>query len=97
MVEGVLLAGFVTPTNEYSKTIYPGDLIVFPEGLLHFQVNSGKGRAIAVAFYNSEDPRLHLLPQLLFSNDLPSETVSQTTLLDVAQVKKLKARLGGSG
>lgn len=97
MVQGQITAGFMTPTALYSKTLKPGDLMVFPQGMLHFQVNSGKGKAVAFLAFSSANPGAQLLDLLLFANKLPSETVAQTTFLDIDQVKKLKARFGGSG
>jgi quercetin dioxygenase-like cupin family protein len=97
IVKGEITAGFLTPTAVYSKTLKPGDLMVFPQGMLHFQVNTGKGKATGFLTFSSGNPGAQLLDLLLFSNNLPSELVAQTTFLDLAQVKKLKARFGGRG
>jgi len=97
VVKGEITAGFLTPTSFYSKVLKPGDVFVFPQGMLHFAVNSGKGKATAFGAFSSENPTTHILDVLLFENKLPSGLVSQTTLLDLAQVKKLKAKFGGSG
>jgi len=96
VVEGEITAGFLTPTSFYSKVLKPGDIFVFPQGTLHFAVNSGKGKATAFGAFSSENPTTHVLDILLFANKLPSDLVAQTTLLDLAQVKKLKAQFGGS-
>ncbi|RDX66284.1 Auxin-binding protein ABP19a, partial [Mucuna pruriens] len=95
MVEGEITAGFMTPTALYTKLLKPGNLMVFPQGQLHFQVNSGKGIATAFLAFSSANPGAQLLDLLLFGNTLPSDLVAQTTFLDVAQVKKVKARFGG--
>nr|KYP63704.1 Auxin-binding protein ABP20 [Cajanus cajan] len=97
MAKGKITAGFITPSGPYVKKLKPGDVMVFPQGLMHFQVNSGKGKASAVLAFSSENPSAQLLDLLLFGNSLPSELVAQTTLLDVAQVKKLKPLFGGRG
>ncbi|BAT98302.1 hypothetical protein LR48_Vigan192s000100 [Vigna angularis] len=97
MVKGEITAGFITPSAAYQKTLKPGDVMVFPQGLLHFQVNSGKGKATAFLAFSNPSPGAQLLDLLLFGNNLPSELISQTTLLDYEQVKKLKARFGGRG
>ncbi|CAL5195742.1 unnamed protein product [Lathyrus oleraceus] len=97
MVQGEITAGFFTTSAVFSKTLKPGDLMVFPQGMLHFQVNSGKGQATAFLAFSSANPGAQLLDLLLFSNNLSSEIVAQTTFLDFAQVKKLKARFGGRG
>lgn len=97
VVQGEITAGFLTPTAFYSKTLKTGDIFVFPKGMLHFAVNAGKGKATAFGALSNENPRTKILDLLLFANKLPSRLVAQTTLLDLAQVKKLKAQFGGSG
>ncbi|CAJ1950789.1 unnamed protein product [Sphenostylis stenocarpa] len=95
MVKGQITAGFITPAGVYQKTLKPGDVMVIPQGLMHFQANSGKGKATAYLAFSSPSPGAQLLDLLLFGNNLPSELIAQTTLLDYAQVKKLKYRFGG--
>jgi hypothetical protein len=71
---------------------------VFPKGQLHFLVNSGSEIAIAFVAYSSSIPTFQFLDDLLFGkNNLKTSIIAQTTLLDVAQIKKLKAQFGGSG
>jgi quercetin dioxygenase-like cupin family protein len=100
--EGQMTAGFITPTKLIVKNLNPGDVFVFPKGLLHFQVNSGAGKAAAYIAYSSSNPNLHILDLLLFDNNLPTPTLQKTTLLDSAQINELKAQaragqIGGSG
>jgi len=97
MVQGQISAGFMTPTALYTKTLKPGDIMVFPQGQLHFQVNSGNGKTTAFLAFSGANPEAQLLDLLLFGNSLPSELVAQTTFLEVEQVKKVKARFGGRG
>jgi len=97
VVQGEFTAGFLTPTSFYSKVLKLGDVFVVPKGMLHFAINSGKGKAIGFVSFSSENPTIHTLDSLLFANKLPSDLVAKTTLLDLDQVKKLKARFGGSG
>ncbi|KAK9948081.1 hypothetical protein M0R45_003669 [Rubus argutus] len=40
-------------------------------------------------------PGVQLLENALFQSDFPTELIAQTTLLDIAQIKKLKGLLGG--
>ncbi|RDX73029.1 Auxin-binding protein ABP19a, partial [Mucuna pruriens] len=92
MLRGQITAAIITPSAVFEKTLKPGDVMVFPQGLLHFQVNSGKGKATAFLAFSSANPGAQLLDLLLFGNTLPSDLVARTTFLDVSQVKKLKAR-----
>ncbi|KAF7148251.1 hypothetical protein RHSIM_Rhsim03G0228100 [Rhododendron simsii] len=99
VVEGTISAGFISSSANtvYFKTLYKGDVIVFPQGLLHFLFNSGKTPAQAIFGFNSPNPGTQLLDFALFANNLPSEIVEKVTFLDDAQVRKLKAVLGGTG
>ncbi|KAK9071195.1 hypothetical protein SSX86_009763 [Deinandra increscens subsp. villosa] len=99
VIQGTICAGFVSSSANkvYFKTLNKGDIMVFPQGLLHFQINSGKGPAIAFVSFSSPVPGLQITDFALFANDLPTELVVATTFLDAAQVKKLKGVLGGSG
>ncbi|RLN05400.1 germin-like protein 8-14 [Panicum miliaceum] len=94
VVEGTMAAGFITSLN--NKTLHKGDLMVFPQGLLHYQYNLGNDTAVALS-YSSANPGLMILDFALFANDLPSDVVSKVTVLDELEVRKLKALFGGSG
>lgn len=98
VVQGFILAGFISSDNSvYLKTLKKGDVMVFPQGLLHFQINAKGFTAVAFPSFSSPDPGLQILDFALFANDLPSNIVEMTTFLDDATVKKLKGVLGGTG
>ncbi|CAN1166841.1 Germin-like protein 8-14 [Linum perenne] len=99
VLQGTICAGFVSSgaNKVYFKSLQKGDAMVFPQGLLHFQFNSGKTPAAAFVSLSSPNPGLQITDFALFANDLPSEIVEKVTFLDDAQVKKLKGVLGGSG
>ncbi|KAG6414299.1 hypothetical protein SASPL_127018 [Salvia splendens] len=98
VIEGTICAGFISSfaNTVYLKTLNKGDIMVFPQGLLHFQFNSGKGPALAFVSFSTQNPGLQLTDFALFKNDLPTELVAKITFLDVAQIKKLKGVLGGT-
>ncbi|XP_057977129.1 auxin-binding protein ABP19a [Malania oleifera] len=98
VVQGSITAGFISSANAvYVEKLKKGDIMVFPKGLLHFQVNAGGIPAIAFVSFSSASPGLQIVDFALFGNNLPSALVEKTTFLDDAQVKKLKGVLGGSG
>ncbi|CAN6573587.1 unnamed protein product [Malus baccata var. baccata] len=98
VTRGIIKAGFVSSANTvYLKTLHKGEVMVFPQGLLHFQVNVAKIHSNAFVSFSSASPGLQILDFALFANDLPSELVAQTTFLDLATIKKLKGVLGGTG
>ncbi|CAK8560451.1 unnamed protein product [Lathyrus sativus] len=93
--EGEVTVGFITPTKAYVKTLKPSDVIVIPKGLLHFVINSGAGKAVTFGALSSSSPGVHIYDTLLFGNDLSTSIIAKTTLLDEAQIVKLKAVFGG--
>ncbi|XP_010261910.1 PREDICTED: auxin-binding protein ABP19a-like [Nelumbo nucifera] len=98
VVQGTITTAFIdSASSVYLKTLKKGDIMVYPQGLLHFQVNAGGIPAIAFVSFSSSNPGLQILDFALFANSLPTPLVEKTTFLDEAQVKKLKAVLGGSG
>ncbi|CAI9753024.1 unnamed protein product [Fraxinus pennsylvanica] len=79
VVEGTLYAGFVT-TNPidpnvknklFAKTLYPGDVFVFPKGLIHFQLNLGKNNALAFASLSSQNPGVITIANAVFGSNPP--------------------------
>nr|CAD1825081.1 unnamed protein product [Ananas comosus var. bracteatus] len=97
-VGGLHLRRFISTANDvYTQSLGPGDAMLFPQGLLHFQINSGDTAAVAIASFSSPAPGLQITAFALFANSLPSPLVEKVTFLDDDEVKKLKAVLGGSG
>ncbi|KAE8685805.1 Germin-like protein subfamily 3 member 1 [Hibiscus syriacus] len=99
VVHGHITAGFISSANKvYYKTLKKGDIMVFPQGLLHFQINAaGRRPSLAIVTFTAPSPGLQILDFALFANDLPSSLLEKSTFLDDAQVKKLKGVLGGTG
>ncbi|KAJ0987601.1 hypothetical protein J5N97_005957 [Dioscorea zingiberensis] len=65
---------------------------------LDLAINAGDGNAVAFASFSSPNPGLQITTISLFgSKNFPSSIIEKTTFLDDAQVKKLKAVLGGTG
>ncbi|KAG2380019.1 hypothetical protein LR48_Vigan2406s000100 [Vigna angularis] len=97
VIEGQIDVGILTPRKAFRNKLTPGDVFLFPKGLLHYLINSGRGKAVAFAAFSSPNPSFRFLYEELFTNDVPSITISQISFLDVAQVRKLKARFNGTG
>ncbi|XP_047073058.1 germin-like protein 8-14 [Lolium rigidum] len=99
VTQGTILAGFISSSSNtvYTKTLYKGDVMVFPQGLLHYQYNGGTSPAVALVAFGGPNPGLQITDFALFANKLPSTVVEKVTFLDDAQVKKLKSVLGGTG
>ncbi|XP_021750133.1 auxin-binding protein ABP19a-like [Chenopodium quinoa] len=97
VIEGEILAGFIDSNDQvYYKTLTKGDIMIFPQSLLHFQINVGKTPALAFVSLNSASPNFQTTTTSLFANDLPTDVIEKITLLDATQAKKLKSIFGGT-
>ncbi|KAK9664898.1 hypothetical protein RND81_14G075700 [Saponaria officinalis] len=97
LIEGTIVAGFIdTNSRAFYKKMEVGDMFIFPPTLEHFQVNVGNTTAVAYAAFASENPGFQGVSSALFKNDLPTDIIQKITLLDTAQIKKLKAGFGGT-
>ncbi|XP_028762382.1 germin-like protein [Neltuma alba] len=98
VLEGNLTVGFISTNNTvYLKTLNPGDVILFPQGLLHFHINEGNTSAVAIANYNSPNPTFQYVDLSLFSSNLATSLITATTFINATDVRRLKALFGGSG
>ncbi|KAF2289903.1 hypothetical protein GH714_039088 [Hevea brasiliensis] len=73
VVEGTLYVGFVTsnPNRLFTKILYPGDVFVFPIGLIHFQFNIAKTNAVAFAGLSSQNPGVITIANAIFGPNPP--------------------------
>ncbi|GLT25867.1 hypothetical protein SLA2020_009690 [Shorea laevis] len=68
-LKGKVLVGLVTTGNKYySKVLGPWQMFVIPRGL-HFQLNVGKGNALAITTFNSQLPGGLPLSKIIFASD----------------------------
>ncbi|KAI8531896.1 hypothetical protein RHMOL_Rhmol11G0172000 [Rhododendron molle] len=88
---GELDVGFITTANVLvSMTIKQGDVFTFPKGLVHFQINNGKGPAAAIAAFNSQNPGVQAIAATLFAAMPP---VSDSVLSKAFQISYQEVRL----
>ena len=88
VVKGTLYVGFVTsnPDNKFiSKVLYEGDVFVFPQGLIHFQLNHGPSNAVAFAGLGSQNPGTITIANAVFGSKPP---ISDIVLAKAFQVSK---------
>ncbi|KAL1214715.1 putative germin-like protein subfamily 1 member 9 [Cardamine amara subsp. amara] len=97
VAEGTLLVGFVTsnPDNRlFTKTLNVGDVFVFPEGLIHFQVNVGKYPAVAFAALSSQNPGVITIANTVFGSTpmIDSSILARAFQLDPRIVMDLQVK-----
>ncbi|KAL8140143.1 hypothetical protein V2J09_006164 [Rumex salicifolius] len=99
VLEGTLYAGFVTSNLQgggnklFAKTLYKGDAFVFPQGLIHFQLNNGSTPAVAFAVFNSQNPGRIDITNAVFGSNPP---VSFDVLTKAFQLNTLVTHLQSS-
>ncbi|XP_048490404.1 auxin-binding protein ABP19b [Beta vulgaris subsp. vulgaris] len=92
---GTIIAGFIDTSNTaYYKRLEVGDVMVFPQAMLHFQVNVGNTPATAFVSLNGANPGLQLTTPSLFAGNLPADIAEQITLLSHNEVMRLKRMFG---
>ncbi|GMH18967.1 hypothetical protein Nepgr_020808 [Nepenthes gracilis] len=91
VIEGTLYVGFVTSnsangTNQlFAKVLNQGDVFVFPQGLIHFQLNIGKTAAVAISGLSSQNPGVITVANAVFGATPP---ISIDVLTKAFQVDK---------
>ncbi|OWM71642.1 hypothetical protein CDL15_Pgr005830 [Punica granatum] len=89
VVEGELYVGFVL-SNQLgnrliTKVLKPGDVFVFPIGMIHFQLNVGKINAVAFAGLSSQNPGVITIANAVFGAKPP---INPDVLIKAFQVDK---------
>ncbi|KAL2454815.1 Germin-like protein subfamily 1 member 7 [Abeliophyllum distichum] len=102
VVEGTLFVGFVTsnPADPnvknklFTKILYPGDVFVFPEGLIHFQLNVGKTNAVVFAGLSSQNPGVITIANAVFGSDPPInlDVLTKAFQVDANVIKYLQSQ-----
>ncbi|XP_052117561.1 rhicadhesin receptor-like [Arachis duranensis] len=96
VLEGQLDVGFITTSNVLiSKTIYKGEIFVFPKGLVHFQKNNANEPAAVISAFNSQLPGTQSIPLTLFAATppVPDNVLTKAFQVGTKEIEKIKSRL----
>ncbi|EYU38445.1 hypothetical protein MIMGU_mgv11b021105mg [Erythranthe guttata] len=69
----------------FAKYLYPGDMFVFREGLIHFQFNVGKNNAVAFADLSSQNSGVITVANVVFGSN---PQINPAVLIKGFQVEK---------
>ncbi|KAF8408012.1 hypothetical protein HHK36_007152 [Tetracentron sinense] len=97
VIKGKLLVGFVTAGNVlHSKVLKAGEMFVIPRGLVHFQLNVGKGKALFLAAFNSQELGIVILPTTLFVSTppIPNAVLTKAFQIDEKVISAIRSKLG---
>ncbi|KAL2935947.1 Germin-like protein subfamily T member 2 [Bienertia sinuspersici] len=95
VLKGKVLVGFVTTGNVYySKELVPGQMFVIPRGLVHFQKNVGRSKALLVTSFNSQNPGAVILTNTLFGTkpSIPDHVLTQNFQVDASVVHGIESK-----
>ncbi|KAF7822735.1 germin-like protein subfamily 1 member 16 [Senna tora] len=95
VIEGTLQVGFVTSNPEnrlFTKVLNKGDVFVFPIGLIHFQQNMGKTKAVAIASLSSQNPGVITIANAVFKSNPPisADILAKAFQVDKSVIKTLQ-------
>ncbi|KAG7623960.1 Germin-like protein subfamily 1 member 6 [Arabidopsis thaliana] len=100
VTRGKLLVGFVSSNQDNNRLFYKvlkrGDVFVFAIGLIHFQMNVGRTRAVAFAGFGSQNPGTIRIADAVFGSNpsIPQEVLAKAFQLDVKLVRFLHIVFG---
>nr|GMC93605.1 putative germin-like protein 2-1 [Ipomoea batatas] len=93
VLQGTLHVGFVSsnPLNGqknklFPKTLKPGDVFIFPMGLVHFFYNVGRSNALIFSAFSSQKPGYVTLANSVFGSEPP---ISDDVLTKAFRLKKI--------
>ncbi|XP_065864499.1 germin-like protein subfamily 3 member 2 [Euphorbia lathyris] len=93
VVEGKLYSGFVDSQNRlFAKVIEKGEVMVFPRGLVHFQMNVGDKPATIIGSFNSQNPGLIRIPATVFGSGIKDQLLEKAFGLTAKEIAKFNKR-----
>ncbi|KAI3985440.1 hypothetical protein MKX01_033754 [Papaver californicum] len=99
IIKGKVLVGFISTTNVlYTKVLKAGEMFVIPKGLVHFQKNVGRGKAVTITSFNSQLPGAAVLPATLFASNpaIPNDILAKNFQVDETVITSIKSKFGSS-
>jgi len=80
----------------YATVLQAGQLMVFPKGLVHFELNVGDGPAVGFGFLSSQNPGVLQIAPALFTPtpDIKVEVLEQGFRIDEQTVDMIQAKFG---
>lgn len=100
VLEGTFYVGFVTSNQPgggnklFAKILNKGDVFVFPQGLIHFQLNIGHFPAVGISGLSSQNPGVITIANAVFGSTPPIsvDVLGKAFQLDDNVVKLIQSR-----
>ncbi|KAK9684683.1 hypothetical protein RND81_10G225300 [Saponaria officinalis] len=100
VIQGTLFAGFISNNSPdginrlYSSVLKEGDIFVFPQGLIHFQINVGDTPAVANSAFGSQNPGRVDIDQAVFGSTpvIPNDVLTRAFQVDEGIIQALRSQ-----
>ncbi|WRX12189.1 Cupin 1 - like 6 [Theobroma cacao] len=93
VLQGRVYSGFVDTENRiYAKVIEKGEVMVFPRGLLHFQMNVGDTPATILGSFDSQNPGLLRIPNAVFGTGIEEKLLEKAFGLSAKEIANLRRK-----
>lgn len=93
VLEGKIYSGFIDTQNRvFAKVVEKGDVMVFPRGLVHFQMNVGDSPATILGSFDSQNPGLVKIPVAIFGSEIKDELLLKAFGFNSKELAKLRKR-----
>ncbi|TKY58317.1 Germin protein 9-3 [Spatholobus suberectus] len=94
LVSGSLQVGFVDTTRTlYIQNLQPGDMFIFPKGLIHYQYNPQSISATAISAFGSANAGTVSIPLSIFSTGIDDVILAKAFKTDTHTAKKIRSSL----
>lgn len=93
VIQGRVYSGFVDSTNRvFARVIEKGEVMVFPRGLVHFQMNVGRSTATVFGSFNSQNPGMQKIPSIIFGSGINDKLLEKAFGLNSKQIGKIRKK-----
>ncbi|XP_042441286.1 germin-like protein 9-3 [Zingiber officinale] len=95
LVHGYLEVGFVDTGNKlFTRSLQPGDVFVFPKGLIHYQYCNSGSAAVAVSAFGSANAGTVSVPMSVFATGVDDVVLAKSFKTHDATIQELVRNLG---
>lgn len=95
VLAGRVYAGFVdTGGRLFAKVLVEGEVMVFPRGMVHFQLNVGDQPATVYGTFNSENPGIVRIPATVFGSGIRDAVLERAFGLTAEELRRIEKRFG---
>ncbi|KAM6584232.1 hypothetical protein CsatB_011234 [Cannabis sativa] len=93
VLEGKVYSGFIDTNNKiFAKVIEKGEVMVFPKGMVHFQMNVGDTPATILGSFDSQNPGLMRIPTAIFGSGIKDQLLEKAFGFNSKELSRLKKR-----